>query len=221
MTSRFNRFLHIERSRGGKEPVDGQVSLRDGSRFESVATPGQEVASPPAVPEAHLERFKPPEEPTPRLDASSTREHRFSRCIRCETENGRFALQCTTCGADLRARAQQEEDEKRWLMRVRAEEKAREELQLRRAEGAARPRPVADPGAEPPSLFLPSLGMGLLRRLPTPAARGAGVAGAVLLPVLLTRAERGPLWVLGIYLGVFVAASFVPSEIWMKRGRDE
>ncbi len=72
-----------------------------------------------------------------------------------------------------------------------------------------------------PPVFEPSLGRGLLRRIQNPTARWLSVGAAVGLPLLLTRAGRGPLWVLGMYLGVFVAASFVPSAFWMRRRRDD
>jgi hypothetical protein len=220
MSSRFTRFLHIERSRGEKEPADGQVALRDGSRFESVAAPG-EASSSPAVPEAHLERFKLQGQTPLAMDDEPTRGQRFSRCIRCETENGRFARECTTCGADLRAPEQQEDDEKRWRTREQAEERTREQIQSRQTEQTGRPTWHAEPEQEIPSLFAPSLGMGLLRRIQSPTARKLSVGGAVVLPFLLTRAGHGPLWVLGMYLGVFVAASFVPSAFWMRRGGGE
>lgn len=220
MSTRFNRFLHIEKSRDGQKPTDGQVTLRDGSRFESVAAPEEPNASTPLVPEAHLDRFRPPEVRTTtvplHLDEPSTREQRFSRCIQCETENGRFTRHCTSCGADLRAPAQQQEDEKRWRMRESAEEKLREDMQSLRVEKARRGQ-VAPESEEPSSLFEPSLGMGLLSLLPHPAARMACVAGAVLLAVLLTRSAQRLPWALGVYLGVFIAASFVPSELWMRR----
>jgi hypothetical protein len=68
MSSRFSRFLHLERSRGKRPGSDEQVRLRDGGRFESVAGPGE---APPtvAVPEAHVERFKRHEETPLALDA--------------------------------------------------------------------------------------------------------------------------------------------------------
>lgn len=222
MSSRFNRFLHIEKSRDGKKPSDGQVTLRDGSRFESAAPPEEPRASTPLVPEAHLDRFRPPEVRTTalplNLDEPSTREQRFSRCIRCETENGRFTRHCTGCGADLKAPAQQVEDEKRWQMRESAEEKLREGMQDLRV-ARARRDPVAASSEESSSLVEPSLGMGLLSLLPHPAARMASLAGAVLLAVLLTRSSQRLLWALGIYLGVFIVASFVPSELWVRRRR--
>jgi hypothetical protein len=222
MSSRFNRFLHIEHPRGEKEPADGAVSLRDGGRFESVAGPGEAGAPPsPAVPEAHLERFKQQGQTPLVMDDGPTTGQHFSRCIRCETENGRFAVVCTTCGADLRAPEQRAEDEKRGRERARAEEREREEMRVRQAMQAERRTWPVEEEEGIPSVFEPSLGRGLLRRIQNPTARWLSMGAAVGLPLLLTRAGRGPLWVLGMYLGVFVAASFVPSAFWMKRGRDE
>jgi hypothetical protein len=222
MSSRFNRFLHIEKSRGEKEPADGPVSLRDGGRFESVSGPHEAGApSSPSVPEAHLERFKQQGQTPLVMDDGPASGQHFSRCIRCETENGRFALVCTTCGADLRAPEQREEDEKRGRERARAEEREREAMRVRQEIPAERPtwHTEEEEGISP--VFEPSLGRGLMRRIQNPTARWLSLGGAVGLPLLLTRAGHGPLWVLGMYLGVFVAASFVPSAFWMRRGRDE
>ncbi|ATB44176.1 hypothetical protein CYFUS_009658 [Cystobacter fuscus] len=220
MSSRFNRFLHIEHPRGEKESADGPVSLRDGGRFES---PGEAGALPsPAVPEAHLERFKQQGQTPLVMDDGPPSGQHFSRCIRCETENGRFAVVCTTCGADLRAPEQRAEDEKRGRERARAEEREREEMRVRQTMPAERPTWHTEEEEEGiPPVFEPSLGVGLLRRIQNPTARWLSVGGAVGLPLLLTRAGHGPLWALGMYLGVFVAASFVPSAFWMMRRRDE
>src|SRR5687768_3693348 len=100
---KFSRFLHLERARGEKTPPEGQVRLQDGGRFESVVGPGGEAPSSVAVPEAHVERFKRHGETPLALNNEPAEVQHFPRCVRCETENGRFAANCTTCGADLQA----------------------------------------------------------------------------------------------------------------------
>lgn len=218
MASKLSRFLHLERSRGEKAPETEPVSLRDGGRFESVAERGP-ASGAVGVPEAHLERFKPAEPLALELEADPGRS--FSRCIRCERENGRFNRVCGTCGADLSAPEQREADERRGRQRQEEEARALEEMRVLRTEAPA-PLPVhAEQEPEVPSVFEPSLGVGLVRSLPHPVARGLSVVGAVALPWLLTRGGRGALWTLGMYLGVFVAASLVPSAFWMKQRRDE
>ncbi|WNG31037.1 hypothetical protein F0U62_48750 [Cystobacter fuscus] len=167
-----------------------------------------------------MERFKQQGQTPLEMDDGPTSGRHFSRCIRCETENGRFAVVCTTCGADLRAPEQRAEDEKRGREREQAVEREREEMRVRQTMPAERPTWHTEEEGIPP-VFEPSLGRGLLRRIENPIARWLSVGGAVGLPLLLTRAGHGPLWVLGMYLGVFVAASFVPSAFWMRRRRDE
>jgi len=215
MTSRFSRFMHLERSRGDKTDGEGQVELHDGGRFESVEGPRQQTSPEQGVPEAHLERFKLHGQTPLVLDAMPEEEQRFPRCIRCQTSNSRFTRDCVTCGADLQTPEQRAEDEARWRSEAQASAHmkasmmvegtaAREEERLERSE---------DPESAA-SMFEPSLGLGLVRRIQAPAARWMVLVGALGLPWLLTRAQAEPVRMLGVFVGVMICTSFVPSSFW-------
>jgi hypothetical protein len=231
MSSRFSRFLHLEHSRGEKPGSDGQVRLRDGGRFESVAGP---VEAPPtvAVPEAHVERFKRHGETPLALDAETTEAQRFPRCMRCETDNGRFATTCTGCGADLRTPEQRAYTEQLWREREQAEARNQEQAaSLQSAHRQAEAEQLAERrryveelaramekdrsflGRLQP-LFTPCLGVGLLRLIPHPLARWSTLAWAIGLPILLVRFGNESLRELGFSLGAFVFVLFVPTSLW-------
>jgi hypothetical protein len=236
MSSRFSRFLHLERSRGEKPGSDGQVRLRDGGRFESVAGPGE---APPtvAVPEAHVERFKRHGETPLALDAETAEAQRFPRCMRCETDNGRFATTCVGCGADLGTPEQRAYTEQLWRDRERAEVRNREQAALQTSRQGVDAERLAERqryeeqlalaferdrsflGRLQP-LFTPSLGVGLLRLIPHPLARWATLAWAIGLPILLVRFGGTSLQALGFYLGILVVILLVPTSLWTaRRGR--
>jgi hypothetical protein len=235
-SKKFSRFLHLERSRGEKTPPGGQVRLQDGNRFESVAGPGE---APPqvAVPEAHVERFKLHGQAPLALDDVPPAEQGFPRCIRCQAENGRFTRACTTCGADLQSPEQLADNAQRWRSREQFEAQTREQLEVSQK---TRQQSEAERLAEHQRyleqlqralekdrsfisrlqpLFEPSLGVGLLRLIPHPNARWMALAWAIGLPVLLVRFGNAPLRHLGLYLGVFVALSFIPTWLWTVKSR--
>ncbi|ATB29533.1 hypothetical protein [Melittangium boletus] len=215
MTSRFSRFMHLERPRGDKTDGEGQVELHDGGRFESVEGPGPATSPEHGVPEAHLERFKLHGQTPLVLDAMPEREQRFPRCIQCQTSNSRFTRACVTCGADLQTPEQRADDEARW--RTEAQASARMNAAMT-VEGKAAGRETERSESEEPGsaahLFEPSLGLGLLRRIQAPAARWTVLAGALGLPWLLTRAQAEPVRMLGVFVGVMICTSFVPSSFW-------
>jgi hypothetical protein len=232
MSSRFSRFLHLERSRGEKPHSENQVRLQDGSRFESVTGPGEAPPSTVAVPEAHVERFKLHGQTPLALDTVPARGQHFPRCVRCQAENGRFARACTTCGADLQAPEQIAYDEELRRSREQAEARTREQTEVRQkarqqdedAQLAERQRYVEQMhralerdrsfiGRIQP-LFTPSLGVGLLRLIPHPLARWMALAWAIGLPILLVRFGNESLRVLGLSLGVLVFVCFVPTSLW-------
>ncbi|HEX8823380.1 MAG TPA: hypothetical protein VF794_25865 [Archangium sp.] len=238
MSSKFSRFQHLERARGEKPTSEGQVKLQNGGRFESVAGPGETAPSSVAVPEAHVERFKLHGQTPLALDHEPTREQLFSRCIHCETDNGRFAQVCTTCGADLHSPEQLADNARRSRDQAQAEAQTREQMasvpqaapQLSEAEKLARQqlailqltqslekeRSVL--GRLQP-LLDPCLGVGLLRLIPDPRARWMTLAAVVGLPFLLTRLGSQPLRMVGIYLGMFLIVSFVPTSLWAVKHR--
>ncbi|HYO51375.1 hypothetical protein [Archangium sp.] len=231
MSSRFSRFLHLERSRGEKPNPDGQVRLRDGSRFESVAGPGEARPSTVAVPEAHVERFKLHGQTPLALDDVPAEGQRFPRCVRCQAENGRFVRECTTCGADLQSPEQLAYNEELWRSREQAEAQTREQMEVHqkaRQESEAAQLAERQRYAEQmhralaqdrsflgklQPLFTPCLGVGLLRLIPHPLARWMSLAWAIVLPILLVRFGNEPLRMLGFYLGVLVFVSFVPTSL--------
>ncbi|MCY1073196.1 hypothetical protein [Archangium lansingense] len=230
-SNKFSRFLHLERSRGEKPQSDGQVRLQDGGRFESVAGPSGDVPASVSVPEAHVERFKLHGQTPLALDAESTRGQLFPRCVRCEAENGRFARECTTCGSDLQSPEQLAYNEERWRAQAQVEAQTREQVQVLQQ---ARAQEEAERLAERQRfveqlhqelvrdrsflsrlqpLFDPCLGLGLLRHIPHPLARWMTLASVIGLPVLLVRFGNGPLRLFGLYLGVLVVVSFIPTSM--------
>jgi hypothetical protein len=234
-SNKFSRFLHLERARGEKNPPEGQVRLQDGGRFESVTGPTSEAPASVSVPEAHVERFKLHGQTPLALDAEPSVGQHFPRCVRCEAENGRFARECTTCGADLHSPEQLAYNAERARAREQAEAQTREQMQVLQQ---ARQQDEAERLAERQRyveelhralekdrsflsrlqpLFDPSLGVGLLRLVPHPLARWMVLAWAIGLPVLLVRFGNEPLRVLGLYLGVLVLVSFIPTSMLTAR----
>ncbi|WNG32638.1 hypothetical protein F0U61_02685 [Archangium violaceum] len=238
-SNKFSRFMHLERARGDKTAPGGQVRLQNGGRFESVAGPGSEVPSSVAVPEAHVERFKLHGQTPLALDDTPAQGQDFPRCMRCQTENGRFTRECVTCGADLQAPEQLAYNQERWRAQEQAEAQTREQmkvLQKIRQEDdaeqlAERQRYVEELHralekdrlfiSKLQPLFTPCLGVGLLRLIPHPLARWMTLAWTILLPLLLVRFGNDSLQVLGLYLGMLIIVIFVPTGLWTagRRGR--
>jgi len=173
------------------------------------------------------------------LDAVPAGGQRFPRCVQCQTDNGRFASACRTCGADLQAPKQLAYNEELWREREQAEAQAREQqavLQKAHQRAEAEQRAEQQRYAERLSqayeeersdwgelgpLPEPSLGVALLRGISSPLARGMALACAIGLPILLVRYGDGPLYILGLLLGLFVALSFIPSSFWNVKREDD
>jgi hypothetical protein len=191
-----------------------------------------------AVPEAHVERFKLHGQTPLALDHEPAGEQLSRRCIRCETENGRFSQACTTCGADLQSPEQLADNARRAREQAQAEAQVREQLTSAQREGLqlseaqklalqqlailqltkALEEERSVLGRFKP-LFTPSLGVGLLRLIPHPLARWMTLAGALGLPFLFMRSGNGPLRLVGLYLGVFLVLSFIPTSLWSMKHR--
>jgi len=232
-SNKFSRFQHIERARGEKPNADGQVKLQNGGRFESVAGPGETAPSSVAVPEAHVERFKLHGQTPLALDHEPARGQLFPRCVRCEATNGRFAQACTTCGADLQSPEQLADNERRGREEAQAEARLREQVAgIQQAHRDAAAERFADRQRYEEQLalalekertfagklapyFEPCLALGLLRLIRPPLARWMAVAWAIGLPLLLVRFGNPLLHQLGLYLGVLVVVSFIPT--WLLR----
>lgn len=125
-SERFRRFEHLERPR--RDGPDGDERPSAAGRFEGVEAERREGPA-PGVPASSRERFAPPRERPPDLAAPAEEEQPFTRCLRCETDNSRFAAACTSCGADLRTEEQREFNAGLWAGR----RKEREELERENA----------------------------------------------------------------------------------------
>jgi hypothetical protein len=230
MTSKFTRFLHLERSRGERSKPEEPPRLQSGGRFEALAERG---AAPQGavVPEAHLERFR-GEAPLALAEAPN-KEERFPRCARCESENGRYTRECGVCGADLNTPQQREYNERLWQTReaqerehAQALEQAQQQVEAQRQEDAAAKARLHEQLRLQPwdihrgNSFLKgrSPGMALLSLIPSKPVRwGVGLALA-LLPFLVVR--YGPLGArrTAMVVGLILLVSFIPPS-WAKPTR--
>jgi hypothetical protein len=231
MSSKFSRFLHLERSRGERSKPEEPSRLQTGHRFEGLAERGAAPSS-AAVPETHLERFR-GEVPLALADAPSG-EERFPRCARCESDNSRFAQACGACGADLNTPQQREYNERFWQSR-RAQERelaqAQEQLRLqaeaqRQEELAHRHRLAEQLRADPwgngraGGLFRGrSPGMFLLGLIPSRPVRWGVGAGLVSVPFLIARFGSPGWQLLAWPIGVLLLVLFLPPSILRQRSR--
>jgi len=203
MTSKFSRFLHLERSRGERPKPEESARLQSGGRFEALAQRGQAPQG-AEVPEAHLERFR-GEAPLALADAPQEAEH-FPRCGRCESENSRFNKECGVCGADLNTPQQREYNERLKEARMAHEREQEQAAAERRRQAEAqqkeeyaerfalleklRPAPRKRGLAE----LEDTLGMYLLSFIPFKPVRWAIAGGLCLIPVYIAlsggRSER-------------------------------
>ena len=134
---RFRRFEHLERPR--KDGPDGDERPSAAGRFEGVEAEHQGRPA-PGVPASSRDRFAPPRERPPDVAAPADDEQPFTRCLRCETDNSRFAGACASCGADLRTAEQREFNAGLWARRRKEREDLEREndaLRAARAEAEA------------------------------------------------------------------------------------
>jgi hypothetical protein len=231
MTSKFSRFLHLERSRGERPKPEEPSPLQSGGRFEALAQRG-EAPQGAEVPEAHLERFR-GEAPLALADAPKEAEH-FPRCARCESENGRYVHACGVCGADLNTPQQREYNERLRQTRQaqeREQEQAAAEWRLqaeaREQEALAeRARLIEKLRSEPwgkgtaiASSKGRALGLVLLTRIPSRAVRWGVGAGLFLLPLLFLRYGSPKLKMLGGVLVFLLLVLFLPPAVLTSRAR--
>jgi hypothetical protein len=227
MTSKFSRFLHLERSRGERTAPTEPTQLQNGSRFEAVAGP-QEAPQSASVPEAHLERFK-GEAPLGLVDPAQKAEH-FPRCGSCQAENGAFAKECGQCGADLTTPQQRAYNEQLRQSRQQEEAQAREaaaafEQERRRQEAEkqadaeryirllkeAREREQSGGWWRTVSQH-GSIGQWLLSFIPHPAIRWVVFGAALLPPSLLYFFGEGMTELVGFFLLLFLLGLFLPPK---------
>jgi hypothetical protein len=136
---RLTRFLHLERPRPAAGGDAGRAPPEAGGRFDAVERPKAGPAPRPAT-GARLERFEPAAAPEPALEVLETGagERPFTRCMRCGTDHGLHATECTTCGASLDTRAQHAFNERLWAERQAEAAREREQgARLRAAQEAA------------------------------------------------------------------------------------
>jgi len=225
MSSKFNRFLNLERSRGERPAPTEPTQLQNGNRFEAVEGP-QEAPQSASVPEAHLERFK-GEAPLGVVDPAQKAEH-FPRCGSCQAENGAFAKECGQCGADLTTPQQRAYNEQLRQSRQQEEARAREAAaafeQERRRQEAERQQDAArfaqllkqtreqeQTGSWWKTIHLHgSIGQWLLSFIPHPAIRWAVFGVALLPPSLLYLFGEGLTELLGMFLLFILLGLFLP-----------
>lgn len=222
MTSKFSRFLNLERSREDRPKPQEPSKLQTGGRFEALAQRG-EAPQAGEVPEAHLERFR-GEAPLALESAPAEAEH-FPRCGRCEIDNGRYAQVCSECGADLNTPQQREYNARLRQSRqalAREQEQVSAELQRRQAvqkrvEDSERAALRERLGTEPTGMGLAelegSLGMWLMKKvIPFRLVRWGVAAALCVMPFVIAlsggRAERR----MAAGLGLILAVLFLPSS---------
>jgi hypothetical protein len=227
MNSRYNRFLHLERSRGEQPKPQEQVGLQGQGRFESVQGPA-EAPQQVEVPEAHLERFRrQAEEPLVLEDRSAEPARVFSRCVRCGAANGRYQRQCYQCGADLESPEQREYDLQQQQAQQEAEAREREAQEARAREQAERQQEQSRlqeelmeqlraevGGRVRRGAWYDSLGWRLLQDIRHSRQRMGVLLALILIPLALARSRQPGLSVLGWLLGLGVVALFLPARWW-------
>lgn len=114
MSGRLRRFLLLERpraDRGGAPDAPGASAARVKGVERAGPSPREGVA------QGHLDRFRPAPERSLELDLRGDESQPFVRCMRCETDHGRGAAVCSTCGADLDSPEQRDFNERLWQAR--------------------------------------------------------------------------------------------------------
>jgi len=103
-------------------------------RFLQIERPRQPGAPPASTaPSGHVDRFRAAAEQPLEVDDRAEASQPFVRCCRCETDNTRYALRCTTCAAELDTDEQRAFNERLWeARRATADEEART-AEVRRA----------------------------------------------------------------------------------------
>jgi hypothetical protein len=227
MSSKFSRFLHLERSRGERTAPTEPTQLQNGNRFEGVAGP-REAPQSASVPEAHLERFK-GEAPLGLVDPVQKAEY-FPRCGSCLAENGAFAKECGQCGADLttpqqrayneQLRQSRQQEEARVREEIAALEQERKRLEAERQQDAERYAQLLkqtlkqeQAGARWQAMAQHgSIGLWLLSLIPHPGVRWGVLTAAILMPLLLWRFGRGTTRFVAAVLGFLLLVLLLPHR---------
>ncbi|MFP2911421.1 hypothetical protein ACLESD_41630 [Pyxidicoccus sp. 3LFB2] len=228
-TPKLSRFLHLERPRTERPESDTASPVQSGGRFEDPQE--RKETQDAGVPEAHLERFK-AQPPVALADRPEGDARRFPRCMRCESENGRFAQACAVCGADLGTPEQLEFNERLWQERkqglsrtIEDEAEALRQAEARKREAAEHfASQLAQLRAEEGSyrwmrVFSQhsTVGTALLALIQPPLAKLLTVAVLIAVPVGLWRYGHGWTRLGGLALGIFFLALFVPGRSYGRR----
>jgi hypothetical protein len=159
------------------------------------------------------------------LDRGESDEHAFNRCVRCQTDNGRFVECCERCGASLTT----PEQHAFHAQLAQANEAFRknevaelEQLRAAREAEAARQATLSlqlllEKDAQPRDESL-SLGRRLLRRIPNPRHRMAVLIGSVVL-LLLPWFFQGAGTTLRLISLITFAVLFSPRSLRPRRRR--
>jgi hypothetical protein len=230
MSNKFSRFLNLERARGDRPKIEEPSRLQTGGRFEALAQRGEALHE-AAVPETHLERFR--GEAPLTLEEEPAGELRFPRCGSCQSENGRFAKECTVCGADLTTPQQREYNERLWQSRQAqdrelaaaagaAQLQTQEQMEAERREDQLRYVRKLQELRQQEEKEQQPMGWTLLHLIPFPPLRWAIVAGLVALPCAIalmggTRSARG----VAAVVGLFIVALLLPRSKASRWGRNE
>ncbi|HZZ85597.1 MAG TPA: hypothetical protein VFE30_13745 [Anaeromyxobacteraceae bacterium] len=127
------RFKNLERPR---RPSEAEPAREADARIGGIERPSA-AASAPTVAPSHMERFRPPAEPTLDTVKEDDAAQPFIRCLRCQTDNSPYARTCSTCEADLGTREQQVFNERLWEQRKKEKELEDREAAVREAEREA------------------------------------------------------------------------------------
>ena len=235
--------MKLERARpGGAGASD---PLPDDDRFEGLGDSPARTPPPPrpSIPSTSTDRFRPPPERPLETADERTGAQPFIRCMDCQMDNTVYAATCQNCAAELDTEAQRAFNERLWKERQAQAEKDRREqaereraLQREAAEQARSRRemaeelarrekdrvdadydggpfgqgPVGRPGRD-------TVGMRLLRLLPSLGWRIAAASVGIGIPLLLLLFGRGQVQMVGMMLLGLVIALFSPGRRRFRR----
>lgn len=149
MSRRRFLHLERERADAGKPATNGGdarppagVSERFGGQGSTTA---ESSPSSEAAPRRSLqpERFEPEPDPGLRVQERDPEALPFARCVHCQTDNSRFVETCTRCGNSLRSPEQRAYDAELTERYVAARSEEAAQLKALREERAAASRPSA------------------------------------------------------------------------------
>lgn len=235
--SRLDRFKHLEAPRTGRGG-DDDASKKTEERFARVEKEQAPDQAPPAKPAnrpAAQRMARQVSDQPLALEARSTEEQQFIRCMNCEADNSRYAQSCVHCGSALWTDEVRDYNEKFWRQRkaeaaqerqeldqinVRKERHAQEQADAKAAAFTAMVKEAQrrDDGGEAP-------GFRIIRSIESSSGRVMAIAGFILLGVIsfacLGKWQPGRTWlgVTGLVGLLALAILFLPPSVWVVRNR--